>query len=637
MDTIKKIYLINCLFTLGLFTAQAQDTIFVCDFENGIPATFTQYDMDGNEPSRSMKRYGLEEGTAWAAYTEEKSENGVAISGSWYKEVAQSDDWLITPAIGITDTRTILSWRACAVDTEHPDGYSVYVSEKGNRPEDFTDGPIFTVSAEAATWKEYFLPLEAYAGKDVYVAFVNNSTNCNMLMVDDIVVLTREHTFSFTNLTPEAVTKAGEVKVTGTLTSSGFLPVEGYKLELIHDEQTFTIDHFNESIAPDSAVIISFETGIEVALNTTEDYTLVVSSMGGTDADTIRGSITCFERMVLIEEGTGTWCMWCPRGQYGLQQLHKNRPKEFIDIAVHVNDPMMVTDYAMGLYTSFFVTPGLPSCVMDRKGAQVGDPYKGVEEMLDKARARGAIGRFAWLEACAWSSIPANRSLNYDVPMFNVKGAYEFGKAIKENEYRLSFIIVEDSVTGYTQSNGYSGSSEAMGGLNLLPDPIPAGEYYFANVGRAVYENCYTPMDEQDKERLFIDAQPERHTQTLFDYWFDYPTNINDFNKVKLVALIIDVKSGEIVNAAETSLPFTYTKSIGKVSSPAPIRLQGNTLTAVSPLRQVEVWSLSGQLLHRAMPDSGNYTLPQMTNKGETLIIRAVTDEESATLKYASN
>ncbi len=624
---MKKSYFISIVLSWVTCTLQAQDTLFVCDFEGGIPETFACYDRDGHEPSRSMKRYGLENGVAWAAHAEEGTENTVAYSGSWYKEAAQSDDWLVTPAIHVADVRAILSWQACAIDAEHPDGYSVYITDKGNRPEDFTDAPLLTIPAEATAWQERFLPLEAYAGKDVYVAFVNNSTNCNLLMVDNIAVTTREHTFKFTNLTPEAITKAGSVKVKGTITSSGFLPVEGYKLELTHGGQTYTIDRSTESIEPDSLVTVTFDAGINVGLNSTEDYALTISSMEGTDVETIQGSITCFERTVLIEEGTGTWCMWCPRGQYYLKELHKKRPGEFVDVAVHVSDEMMVTDYAMGLYAPFFATFGLPSCVMDRQGELMNGlgSLEEIEAMLDKARERGAIGRFMNLEAHAYNDIPIGRGA-VRLSQIELWGTCEFGKAVNKGDYRLSLIVVEDSVTGYAQANAYSGSSGAMGGFDLLPDPIPAGEYYFANVGRARYDSLYD-------ELWVVEAQAERHQPVSFYGNFRYPQNITDINKVKVVALIIDNQTGEIVNAMEAKLPYTYAEGIDNLPAPSPIRLQGDALTAGSPLRQVEVWSLSGQLLHKAMPNSGRYTLPPM-EKGQAVIIRAMTDEAMETFKH---
>ena len=617
---MNKSYIISGLFALGACTLQAQDTLFVCDFESGIPETFTRYDRDGNEPSRSMKRYGLENGTAWAFFAE--AGNSVAVSGSWYKEVAQSDDWLVTPAIHVTDARAILSWRACAIDAEHPDGYRVYISDKGNRPEDFTGKPVLTIPAEVATWKEYFLPLEAYAGKDIHVAFVNNSTNCNLLMVDDIVVLTREHTFNFTNLTPEAVSTAGNVKITGTITSSGFLPVEGYKLELIHDGQTYAIDRSADTIAPDSVVTVLFDTEINVSMNTTQDYTLIVSSMEGSDADTIQGSITCFERTVLIEEGTGTWCMWCPRGQYYLKELHKNRPGEFVDIAVHVSDEMMVPDYAMSLYAPFFATYGLPSCVMDRQKEQMNNlvSYEEIEAMLDKARAKGAIGRFTKLYA---STSTMERQLN-------IHATYEFGRIIEDGDYSLTFIMVEDSVTGYAQANGYSGNSSAMGGLDLLPDPIPAGEYVFSNVARVMLAGA-----DKNKNSLTLSTNTERHVPIFAEYEFDYPENLkkSEWEYTKVIGLIIDCQTGEVVNAAKGPL-LVAISSVDEMTSSAPIRLQGNNLTASSPFRQVEIWSLGGQLLHQAAPDTDSYVLPQIEMKGQPVLIKAMTDGESATFKY---
>lgn len=629
---MKKSNILGGLFLLTTQFVQAQDILFTCDFEGGIPETFSTYDRDGNAPSRTMRRYGLEQGVAWAGYTDE-TVGGVAVSGSWYQEAAQSDDWLVTPAILVKDVRAILSWIACATDAEHPDGYSVYVSDKGNRPEDFTEAAIFTVTAEAAIWQEHFLPLEEYVGKEIYIAFVNNSTNCNLLMLDDVTVFTRDHTFTFTNLTPEAVTTAGAVQVTGTLTSSGFLPVEGYKAELAYGGQTCVIDCTDEQVKPGETVTLAFEEKINVALNTTEDYTLIVSSMDGADADTIYGNITCFKRTVLIEEGTGTWCMWCPRGQYGLQQLHQKRPSEFIDIAVHVSDPMMVYDYAMALYAPFFYTNGLPSCVMDRNAAQTGDPYMGVEEMLDKAKVKGAIGRFVELEAYASNSVPIGRS-TVRPDFFEVSGSYEFGKPVEEGDYRLSFIVVEDSVTGYEQSNGYSGSSNAMGGLDLLPDPIPAGEYYFANVGRAVYDSVAT--GNAGKERLTIGAQPMRHTQIAFDYWFSYPTNVGDVSKVKLVAAIIDEQTGQIVNAAEVKMPYYYTTGIEETEASSSIRLRttaaGLELAADTPLRSVEVWSIGGQLLNRTAPAQTVCTLP-VGDGHRTVIVKAQTATEAATFK----
>src|SRR5690606_34885604 len=69
---------------------------------------------------------------------------------------------------------------------------------------------------------------------------------------------------------------------------------------------------------------------------------------------------------VLIEEGTGTWCQWCPRGAVAMEYMYNNYSDKFVGIAVHEGipqwpDPMQVTAYANGSNFS-----GYPSMHIDR-------------------------------------------------------------------------------------------------------------------------------------------------------------------------------------------------------------------------------------------------------------------------------
>ncbi|MBO7317322.1 MAG: choice-of-anchor J domain-containing protein, partial [Bacteroidales bacterium] len=222
---MKKLNILATLLMMSAVAAQAQTVIFSCDFEEGMPSDFATYDLDGNEPSRSMRSYGLVDGVAWAAFTDEDEVNTAAYSGSWYKTPGQSNDWMVTPLIKVEDSRDILSWRARALDVAHPDGYAVYISTEGNTPAHFTDAPVFTVSGEGSEWQQYALSLANWVGREIYIAFVNNSTNCNILAIDDINVFAYEHSFTFTNTTPEAISTPGVVYVSGEITSSGFMPV----------------------------------------------------------------------------------------------------------------------------------------------------------------------------------------------------------------------------------------------------------------------------------------------------------------------------------------------------------------------------------------------------------------------------
>lgn len=597
----KTLFIVGGLLLLTANVLNAQNTVFKCDFESGLPSGFTTYDLDGNEPSRGMKKYGLTTGIGWCAYSDSSSEpaNTVAVSGSWYTTEAKSNDWLITSAIHIDDAHSILSWIAKSSDSAHPDGYRIYVSTTGNTPQDFTDDAIFETSGESSTWSAHELSLEAYTGSDIYIAFVNNSTNCNILMLDDINVYTHPHSFSFRNLTPESVSSEGNVEVSCEITPSGYLPIEGYKLELQYNGQTYIVDKSDVVIPSGTTDTATFDYLLPAKLDATIDYTLTISTDNGKDVLSNQYSLTCFNRTVLIEEGTGTWCMWCPRGQYGLQLLHESNPNRFIDVAVHLNDPMSVDDYAAFLYP-FFID-GVPNCVMNRSYDHCGDPYYNVEELLHSAMDMGAIGKI---------SIDADIDEN---DIITVTSTSELGKDIVDDRFGLSFIIVEDKVTGYAQSNGYSGGNTPMGGLENMDDPIT--DYTFANVARSVF-----PSLDGDNEAFPIGTH--RHTPIITTYTTTLPETIQDKNNVKIIGLILDKHSGEIVNATET--PLNNSSKIDNITSDNGIIINsmigGFNISAHTPLLEVEVFDIAGRLLQHVKPNSCEIVISKSDHSSPSII-----------------
>ncbi|HYM21255.1 MAG TPA: Omp28-related outer membrane protein [Candidatus Kapabacteria bacterium] len=47
-------------------------------------------------------------------------------------------------------------------------------------------------------------------------------------------------------------------------------------------------------------------------------------------------------KKVLLEEFTGSWCGWCPRGIWAIEQLEQKYPNTFIPVAFHNSDPMQI-------------------------------------------------------------------------------------------------------------------------------------------------------------------------------------------------------------------------------------------------------------------------------------------------------
>lgn len=235
---------IACAFFFLSFHASAQ-TYLSCDFESGIPADFTLRDYDQNEPSASTKKLGFSVGTPWIQVATNKAgTEHAACSTSWYAQAGTSDDWMITPAITLSGSTPTLVWKAMATDSKHADGYAVYISETaGKEKADFNLAtPLFSVAKEDVNWVEHTVSLAQYKGKAVTIAFVNNSTDCSRLLIDDLTV-EESHKLNIAVDLPTGINYMGDVAVSGTVSTRGTDAVSGFTIGLEANGET-TTQHF---------------------------------------------------------------------------------------------------------------------------------------------------------------------------------------------------------------------------------------------------------------------------------------------------------------------------------------------------------------------------------------------------------
>lgn len=114
--------------------------------------------------------------------------NYAAMSTSWYSPAGTSNDWLISPTIPVSGTSPTLYWDAKSQDTTYLDGYKVMLSPNGgNTIADFTV-ELYNNTGENSTWTSRAVNLTPYIGQNVRFAFVNNSNDKFMLLVDNIKV-----------------------------------------------------------------------------------------------------------------------------------------------------------------------------------------------------------------------------------------------------------------------------------------------------------------------------------------------------------------------------------------------------------------------------------------------------------------
>ena len=247
-----------------------------------------------------------------------------------------------------------------------------------------------------------------------------------------------------------------------------------------------------------------------------------------------KGSVIHYSRTNVMEELTATWCGWSPRGIETIKRLYDQYPNNFIAIALHpqdeVEDGMKNPVNYQDLMTKF---PTTPSCVINRldhldPDLNIVNPI--LEEQKDNAEAM----------------IIANAvytSENYK--SIKVKTATTFGFNQPDNaNFRIAYVLVEDKVGPYLQANDYNSiyiddSYAYLNNWHSLEDMV---EIEHNNVARGIYPGM-------NGAEGSVPTSVEKGKAYEYEYTFELPDNIQDKKNIRIVTLLIDNKTGEIMNA----------------------------------------------------------------------------------------
>lgn len=181
-------------------------------------------------------------------------------------------------------------------------------------------------------------------------------------------------------------------------------------------------------------------------------------------------SVPATGKRAVVEEGTGTWCQYCPRGAVTMARLKKIYGEYFTGISVHNGDPMAVEVYDTGMALNAY-----PSGKADR-GAQLSDgdfESNYIQRMMVAPKAYVHVGA-QYNEETRFLQVVVSADCIEDAAGI----------------YKLGLVVVEDSVTGttsgYNQSNAFSGQDADVGGYQDLPNPVPASMMVYDHVGRRI-------------------------------------------------------------------------------------------------------------------------------------------------------
>jgi thiol-disulfide isomerase/thioredoxin len=257
------------------------------------------------------------------------------------------------------------------------------------------------------------------------------------------------------------------------------------------------------------------------------------------------------ERTSVIEEFTGSWCGYCPRGTVGLSKLKAKYGDKIITLAGHYGDPMECTPYYSFLAQN---ASGFPDAIYDR--AYHADPYIGdnssysfgadaVVDMLKKVYPSEASLTIEahWTDATK-TAIDAK---TYATFLYSRSD---------ENPYAVVFILTEDGMTGtgsdWYQTNYYNDPSFAAAFSDPDMDKYTKGSGSVKETYNHVIVEAWNSIDGfQNNETTIVNGQTQAYKKVL-----DISANklIQNKSNLSLAALLINRNHGRIVNAAQVKL-----------------------------------------------------------------------------------
>ncbi|MDX2359261.1 MAG: Omp28-related outer membrane protein [Crocinitomicaceae bacterium] len=401
-----------------------------------------------------------------------------------------------------------------------------------------------TNGSGAHEWTYWSADISAYAGSTVNLVWTynDNADWGSGLMIDDVSIFSPAAVdMEMIAFTTNPTVVAGMVDITGTVASNGGSNIASFDI---------TWDGTNSaSFSPAGGLNygdtynFTHTVQLNAAAGSTYNFDVCVVATSDADAsnDCLAASVSAVSsvptKVTVGEEKTGEWCGWCPRGAVALAEMELSNPNDFIGIAVHNGDPMVVASYDGNIGT--YVPGGYPGAGVDR--VEEGDPsnFSGMHAARVGMIAPAAVGVV----------------MSYSGTNVTITVTADFVGGLS-GDYRLAAVLTENNVTGTGQSNYYD---DGASGALQYPNTGSMPNFDWVGGGATV-----SPVWHDHVARALGDDQingapgslPATITagQTL-SHTYTFPQDAAwDMTNAHAVGMLVNGSTGEILNAGGVPL-----------------------------------------------------------------------------------
>lgn len=483
----------------------------------------------------------------------------VALAPTFNLSELKVESLLALPQIEIGEN-DVLSWNAISFMAERPESYSVVAIDVDTQ--NITS--LIEIERESSSWHPRALALGGLAGKNVRIGFLATSSDGYMLALSGVKISAPEsgniqfcgqmprHFFGTEDLRDES-SALNAVAISMTLTNTGAILSSGRLSAISDGKEQYHIDIDNNWM-PGEEREVSFL--IPASMDASTPYSIEFAPLSDSEQkiNLFESSFytSDFRRNLVVDEGTGMWCVNCPNGIMALDDLERTYPGSVIELTTHYNDYLQNISYFNALgYRQ------LPYMTLNRIASSSGENTKNFGDYIDMP-CRFGIDLAA--NIAEDGSIIAKANITSAESVDNAAGNLRIGYVLIQDFHKPGF-------EAFYQRNNISITSGLQ--YYYLPSTIPSDLAYFHNVTLSEASEAFDGIEGSLPAELKSGESYEHTWRIVLPDWSERTGLEIDARNCKVVAFLLDSTDSHILNAAVTAVGNDATGAINYIPGEA--------------------------------------------------------------------
>ena len=644
------------------------ENLFFDDFDDPAVSmgTYLLYEGDHNTPSSIPAEWEFDaDNNPWNFTLRESTadDDYFAASHSMYNPAGQSDDWMSLPQLTLENADFYLTFKAQSylysatdilkvVVLEAEEGYNTFTTDLYNRFQ--TEGKVVfeeqlspgkSQDGVYGDWTDYEISLADFAGKSVYIAFVNQNENQSVIFLDSVsvtyrgdFVLTNNTATSVVNVTSAPV--SAQLHITGDNTYNDLTATLTDAADNVVSTYTATgLGLTNQS----EAYSFTFPEELPLTVGEENSYTISIDLDGNqlTRSATVKDLAFETTKRVLVEEATGQGCGNCPSGILAIENMQRLFGDQVVPVAVH-STLMGADPYADDNYVGWLGVTALPTGRVNRIDSIYAAIVSGMDPVTyeNVYSFNGPTHSETWLDIVQreFTNNPVadadvnitKADMNSSTGEITIEGNVNYAVNLNSLNQRLAFVITENDLVGSQHNYYYSQTDPFFGewGQGGMYGSATV-TYAYDHVSRSVIDNAYAGVSGLIPVSVTA-GQPVEFSLTREAY-----QTVSNWSNAELVAILIDSNTGLVVNVNKVRFTIDGETGIGSVDAVAEgadvQAVNGQIVVNAEGDVNVAVFDASGSLVGTA---AGTGSVNVDVNSGRGLyIVKVTAGGESAVKK----